>query len=230
MANKDQPSPKRPTLWRNVSGSFPRALNLGPQTAFPAHLILGTPSPRSVQTPPWSSPFQSPPSRTARTLNQTDLVQTALLPAAGGCETRGDSCGSRILSWCVPSPKTECRYHLNTYGGRSEGRDRGPCRLPGLSKACDSSRRRQGAPEAGRRPILPGGARSPIPGPGGFPAVTKTAPRLGPEAPCSRQFTVRSRSTSGWTHIIKALLPKISPAAKPFGKKTLKKKDFYWVS
>lgn len=162
MANKDQPSPKRPTLWRNVSGSFPRALNLGPQTAFPTHLILGTPSPRSVQTPPWSSPSQSSPSRTARTLNQTDLVQTALLPAAGGCETRGDSCGSRILSWCVPSPKTECRYHLNTYRGRSEGRDRGPCGFPGLSKACDSRRRRQGAPEAGettypaRRRQVPG--------------------------------------------------------------------------
>lgn len=41
---------------------------------------------------------------------------------------------------------------------------------------------------------------------------------------CSPQFTVRLRNLSGWPRVIKAFLPKNILAAKPFGKKTFKKK------
>lgn len=81
----------------------------------------------------------------------------------------------------------------------------------GLSRACDSLRGRQGAPEAGGRPVPPGWARSQ----GQVPLRSPSRSALLASVYC--QVT----QPSWQTRIMKALLPKNWPAGEPFGKKTL---------
>lgn len=83
----------------------------------------------------------------------------------------------------------------------------------GLSRTCNSCLERQGAAEARRRPITraPGGV------PGSVASPTEEVSPL-----LASVYSVSGLGSGGKAaSIIKALLPKNSPAGKPVGKKTI---------